>query len=59
MQRPLIDQLTDGGKIIIPVEEKGGIQKLVLLRKDKVMVIKKEVIDVLFVLMVKDEKLKV
>jgi len=45
--------------MIIPVEEKGGIQKLVLLRKDKVMVIKKEVIDVLFVLMVKDEKLKV
>jgi len=44
--------------MIIPVGEKRGIQKLVLLRKDKGMVIKKEVMDVLFVPMVKDEKLK-
>jgi hypothetical protein len=39
--------------------KKRGIQKLVLLRKDKGMVIKKEVMGVLFVLMVRDEKLKV
>ena len=44
--------------MIIPVGEKRGIQKLVLLRKDKGMVINKEVMDVLFVPMVKDEKLK-
>jgi len=45
--------------MIIPVGEKRGIQKLILLRKDKGMVIKKEVMDVLFVPIVKDEKLKV
>ena len=44
--------------MIITVGEKRGIKKLVLLRKDKGMVIKKEVMDVLFVPMVKDEKLK-
>jgi len=40
------------------MQEKRGIQKMVLLRKEKGMVIKKEVMDVLFVPMVKDEKLK-
>ncbi len=44
--------------MIIPVGERRGIQKLVLLRKDKGMIIKKEVMDVLFIPMVKDEKLK-
>ena len=44
--------------MIIPVGEKRGIQKLVLFRKDKGMVIKKELMDMLFVPMVKDEKLK-
>jgi len=38
---PLIDQLTDGGRMIIPVGEKRGIQKLVLLRKDKSEITKK------------------
>ena len=56
--RSLIDQLTDSGRMIIPVGERRGIQKLVLLRKEKGMVIKKEVMDVLFVPMVKDEKFK-
>jgi protein-L-isoaspartate(D-aspartate) O-methyltransferase len=56
--KSLINQLTDGGRMIIPVGERRGIQKLVLLRKDKGMVIKKEVMDVLFVPMVKDEKFK-
>jgi protein-L-isoaspartate(D-aspartate) O-methyltransferase len=54
----LIDQLTDSGRMVIPVGEERGIQKLVLLRKDKGMVIKKGVMDVLFVPMVKDKKLK-
>lgn len=55
---PLIDQLTDGGRMIIPVGEKRGIQKLVLLRKDKSEITKKEVMDVLFVPMVKDKELR-
>jgi len=57
--KPLIDQLTDGGRMIIPVGEKRGMQKLVLLRKDKSEMTKKEVMDMLFAPMVKDEKLKV
>jgi len=44
--------------MIIPKREKSGVQKLVLLRKDKSEITKKEVMDVLFVPMVKDEKLK-
>jgi protein-L-isoaspartate(D-aspartate) O-methyltransferase len=56
--KSLIDQLAKGGRMIIPVGEKRGIQKLVLIRKDKGMVIKKEVMDVLFVPMVKHEELK-
>ena len=56
--KSLIDQLAKGGRMIIPVGEKRGIQKLVLIRKDKGMVIKKEVMDVLFVPMVRHEKPK-
>ena len=44
--------------MIIPVEEKSGVQKLVLLLKDKSEITTKEVMDVLFVPMVKDERLK-
>jgi len=54
----LVDQLAKGGRMIIPVGEKRGIQKLVLIRKEKSMVIKKEVMDVLFVPMVRHEKPK-
>jgi len=54
----LVDQLAKGGSMIIPVGEKRGIQKLVLIRKEKSMVIKKEVMDVLFVPMVRHEKPK-
>ena len=39
--------------MIIPVGDKRGIQKLVFVRRDKGMVMKKEVMDVLFVPMVK------
>jgi protein-L-isoaspartate(D-aspartate) O-methyltransferase len=56
--KSLIDQLAKGGRMIIPVGEKRGIQKLVLIRKDKGMAIKKEVMDVLFVPMVKHEEFK-
>jgi len=44
--------------MIIPVGEKRGIQKLVLLRKDKSEITTKEVMDVLFVPMVKDKELR-
>jgi protein-L-isoaspartate O-methyltransferase len=45
--------------MIIPIGEKRGIQKLVLLRKEKGMIIKKAVMDVLFVPMVKGEEFMV
>jgi protein-L-isoaspartate(D-aspartate) O-methyltransferase len=51
--RPLINQVSDGGKMVVPVGEEQGIQKLILLRKDKGFLIKKEVMNVLFVPMVK------
>ncbi len=51
--RPLIDQLTEGGRMIIPVGEKRGIQKLVLLKKEKGIIIKKAVMNVLFVPMIR------
>jgi len=44
--------------MIIPVGEKRGIQKLVLLRKDKSEITTKEVMDALFVPMVKDKELR-
>lgn len=56
--KPLIDQLAKDGRMIIPLGEERGIQKLVLIRKDRGMVIKKEVMDVLFVPMVKHGKPK-
>jgi len=51
--RPLIDQLAEGGRMIIPVGEKRSIQKLVLLKKEKGMIIKKAVMNVLFVPMIR------
>jgi protein-L-isoaspartate(D-aspartate) O-methyltransferase len=56
--RPLIDQLTEGGRMIIPVGEQGGIQELVLMKKEKGMIIRKEVMKVLFVPMITEEELK-
>ncbi|MBW1613627.1 MAG: hypothetical protein JRF08_04495 [Deltaproteobacteria bacterium] len=58
MPRPLIDRLTDEGRTIVALREKSGAQKLVLIRKDKSEITTKEVMDVLFVAMVKDERLK-
>lgn len=46
--QPLIDQLKDGGRMIIPVGG-GGIQELVLLQKQGSGLIKRSVLDVRFV----------
>jgi protein-L-isoaspartate(D-aspartate) O-methyltransferase len=51
--KPLIDQLADGGRMIIPVGEQRGIQKLVLVKKERGMLTRKAVMEVLFVPMVR------
>lgn len=47
--QPLIDQLKEGGRMIIPVGERFGIQKLVLLTKVNGDIRQDEVLDVRFV----------
>jgi protein-L-isoaspartate(D-aspartate) O-methyltransferase len=47
--QPLIDQLKEGGRMVIPVGERFGIQKLVLLTKKDGAVHQDEVLDVRFV----------
>jgi protein-L-isoaspartate(D-aspartate) O-methyltransferase len=47
--RPLIDQLREGGRLIIPVGERGGVQKLIRLTKSGGKVSQDEVLDVRFV----------
>ena len=51
--QPLIDQLKDGGRIIIPVHEDGG-QELVLLVKRGDELMRESIIPVRFVPMVDD-----
>lgn len=46
--RPLVEQLKDGGKMVIPVGDI-GVQQLYLLRKEGGEVVKKAVLPVLFV----------
>jgi protein-L-isoaspartate(D-aspartate) O-methyltransferase len=46
---PLIAQLREGGRLVIPVGEAGGVQELVLLRKKDGKVAKERMIDVRFV----------
>jgi protein-L-isoaspartate(D-aspartate) O-methyltransferase len=46
---PLISQLKEGGRLIIPVGEAGGIQQLVLLRKSNGQILKEKMLDVRFV----------
>jgi len=53
--KPLVDQLAEGGRMIIPVGERGGVQELVLVRKEKGMIRQEAVMKVLFVPMVTDE----
>jgi len=47
--QPLIDQLKEGGRMVIPVGERFQIQKLVLLTKTEGVIHQDEVIDVKFV----------
>lgn len=47
--QPLIDQLKEGGRMVIPVGERFQIQKLVLLTKKEGVIHQDEVLDVKFV----------
>ncbi len=47
--QPLVDQLRDGGRMIIPVGEEGGVQELVLLEKRGGRVVQRAVMPVRFV----------
>ena len=46
---PLISQLKEGGRLVIPVGATGGIQQLVLLRKRNGQISKEKMLDVRFV----------
>jgi protein-L-isoaspartate(D-aspartate) O-methyltransferase len=46
---PLVSQLREGGRLVIPVGEAGGIQQLVLLRKKDAKVVRENMLDVRFV----------
>jgi protein-L-isoaspartate(D-aspartate) O-methyltransferase len=46
---PLISQLKEGGRLVIPVGAAGGIQQLVLLRKRNGQISKEKMLDVRFV----------
>lgn len=46
---PLIEQLKEGGRMIIPVGPRGGLQHLMVLRKEGGEIIKKKTIGVKFV----------
>jgi protein-L-isoaspartate(D-aspartate) O-methyltransferase len=46
---PLVNQLKEGGRLIIPIGEEGTIQQLVLLRKREGKVLKENKLDVRFV----------
>lgn len=46
---PLVNQLREGGRLVIPVGEKGAIQQLVLLRKKDGKILRENKLDVIFV----------
>ncbi|MGA7212823.1 MAG: protein-L-isoaspartate(D-aspartate) O-methyltransferase [Terrimicrobiaceae bacterium] len=46
---PLVSQLKEGGRLVIPVGEAGGVQKLILLRKKNGEISKTSMLDVRFV----------
>ena len=46
---PLVSQLKEGGRLVIPVGAAGGIQQLVLLRKRNGQISKEKMLDVRFV----------
>lgn len=56
--QPLIDQLADGGRMIIPVGPEGEPQQLVLLRKAGGQIEEKKVLPVVFVPMTGEAKKK-
>ena len=47
--QPLIDQLAEGGRLILPVGPVGGIQELILIRKENGKIQEKKIIPVRFV----------
>ncbi len=53
--QPLIDQLKEGGRLVIPVGETGGIQKLIRLTKTNGGLRQEEVLDVRFVPLIRPE----
>ena len=46
---PLVDQLKEGGRLIIPLGEEGTVQQLVLLRKRDGKILRENKLDVRFV----------
>jgi len=52
---PLIEQLREGGRMVVPVGSAGGIQTLYLLEKTPQGLKRKSVMDVVFVPMVREE----
>ncbi len=56
--KPLIDQLKDGGRMIIPVGPEGGVQELFLLEKHGGEVRRKAVLPVRFVPMTREDGAK-
>lgn len=52
---PLVDQLKEGGKMVIPVGEQ-GVQSLYLLEKESGKLVQRNILDVLFVPLVDKEK---
>jgi protein-L-isoaspartate(D-aspartate) O-methyltransferase len=54
--QPLVDQLKDGGLMVIPVAEEGWAQKLYLLEKQGDELEKTELADVIFVPMTREER---
>lgn len=53
---PLIEQLSDNGKMIIPVGERGSVQELILLEKKKGRIKQKGILPVRFVPMINELK---
>jgi protein-L-isoaspartate(D-aspartate) O-methyltransferase len=49
LPQPLVDQLAEGGRMIIPVGKANDSQHLVLLRREKGKIISKKLLDVRFV----------
>jgi protein-L-isoaspartate(D-aspartate) O-methyltransferase len=53
MPQPLVDQLADGGRLVVPVGESGWSQSLVLIQKRGTEITRREVTGVVFVPLVR------